>query len=149
MALESTTDAAEAWRVIRGNAKAQRAQVSAFIITLNAGDVTLETVLEMYRVIYNSMNQLNTLAATANLNSYVQSTSGNGTYDAAAEIAAVTALQQACLTWIDTNAAGLSLTGDTAANWLSSGSVVSNRFGKPATAGLRAAMQDVVDAIAV
>lgn len=148
MALD-TISPARAWTTITANAVTQARQLAGFIAQLNAGDVTLETVLGMYRIIYNSRNQLEDLKLTGNLNSYVQTLKADGSYDAVAEITAFTTLQQACLDWIDTNAAGLNLTGDSAANWLVSGSVASNRFTKPQTAQLRTNMQAVVDYVSM
>jgi len=138
MAIESATDAQEAWNVIRRNAKQIKLLIAGMKSTLSAGGVTVEYVFDqVYRPILNSMSQLNTLAATTNLNAYVQSVTGNGSYSATTEIAGVTAAQQNALDWINTNAGGLSLTGDTATNYIANGSIASNRFSGAQTSSLR------------
>ena len=147
MALQTAADAAEAWKVIRGNARTQRLQVQAMISQLASNDVTLEEVIGMYRVISNSRNQLEELKTTQNLVAYVQATLGSATFNAVTEIETVTAAQANALTWIDNNASGLNLTGDTAANAIANNSVATNRFSPAQTANLRTAMQAIADAI--
>ncbi len=148
MAIESSIDAAEAWNVVRRNAKQIKLLIAGMNTMLSAGGVTVEQIFDqVYRPILNSMNQLNTFAATTNLDAYVQSLTGNVLYSATTEIAAVTSAQQDVLDWIDTNASGLSLAGDTAANYLSNGSIATNRFSAAQTSQLRTRLSTVMASI--
>lgn len=148
MAIESTLDAAEAWSIIRRNAKQIKTLIVGMKVTLQAGGVTVEYVFDgVYRPLLNSKNQLDTLALTANLNTYVRDVTGNALYDVVSEIADTSAAIQACLDWIDTNAGGLALTGDTATNYIANGSVATNRFNAGATSGLRTLLDAVTAGI--
>jgi hypothetical protein len=148
MALEIGSDAAEAWRTIKSNAKQQRINLPIFHAALAAGDVTIEYVFEVYRQIRNSRNQLETLKATSGLNQYVQTIRNDPVYDATAAVTAVTDAQLAALNWIDSNASGISLTGDSAENALVNNSVASNRFTAVQTSDLRALLVAINDEIA-
>lgn len=147
MALLATIDAAEAWKTIRGNAKSIVINVPAINSELATSDVRLERIFEIYRVLKNSRDQLESLKLTDNLTAYVADVLNAPAYDVVAEISAVTAAQQSVLDWIDTNANGLSLTGDTAANYLANGSAVTNRFTPAQTAALRTLLEAVANSI--
>lgn len=144
MALETTVDASEAWNLIRRNASNIKGLSAQARSILQAGGVTIEFVFkEIAFRIDNSMAQLTSLAATPGLDAYVSVSLGKTGYVATSEVAAVTSKQAAILSWIDTNAAGLNLSGDTYMNWKSNGSVATNRFGAGATAGLRTLLSEM------
>lgn len=149
MALDTAVSPAEAWDVIRRNAVNMKALSAQMRAALQAGNVTVEYVFkEVAFRIDNSMAQLNALAATAGLDTYVSVALGKVGYVATSEVAAVTAKQAEVLSWINANAAGLSLSGDSYSNWKANGSVASNRFGAAATAPLRALLTQLEALIA-
>lgn len=147
MAISTTNDAAESWRLIRGAAANARRFAQAYSAELSAGNVTLERVFEMYRALTNIRNQIETEKVTAGLAAYVKVVKDDVLYDVTPDINAVSAAIASVLTWVDGAADSLTLDGDTAANYLVSGSVVSNRFTPGQTAGLRTQLAGIVAAI--
>lgn len=149
MSLEVGTDAAEAWRIIRGNGfNLKTSVIPPMLAALSSGAVTLEYIIfTVYRGLSNHRTQLESLKTTQGLNAYVQDIRATPAYDAVTSITSVTAALQLCLDWIDANASGFTLTGDSASNALASGSVLTNRFSAAQTAQLRTRMQAVLDAI--
>lgn len=147
MALETGTDPAEAWEGVKKTALQFKAQVPGMNATLSTGGVRVEDVQNIYRVVLNAMAALNVYAAVSGLDVYVATLPGKATYVATTEIGAVTTAMQTALTWMDTNASGLSLTGDTFANAISLGSIATNRFGAGATSQLRTDLTAIADAI--
>jgi len=147
MALVTNTDAAEAWRIIKVNAKNIKNNIPQINSNLSAGGITLEYVIDIYRAVRDSMTQLTSLKTTTNLTAYVSDVLNDQTYDVVAQIDAVTNAEQNVLNWIDTNAGGLSLSGDTAENAIANGSVVTNRFSAAQTAPLRDLLTSVYDAV--
>lgn len=140
MAIDTNIDPAEAWELVRKTSKNLKTLLTGYHADLLAGDITLENVFNMYRRMEAHQTQLNELAVVPNLNDYVQSVLNNPGYNAVAEIGALNAEIDTALLWIDTNASGLNLTGDSASNWGLSGSTVTNRFSAAQTADLRTAM---------
>lgn len=147
MALNIEADAAEAWRLIRGAAINAKRYAQAYSAELSAGDAILERVFEMYRNLYNIRQQIEAEKTITGLVEYVQIVRNDPAYDVLTDINAMTSAMQSALTWIDNNAAGLSLNGDTALNFLDSGSVVANRFTPTQTSGLRNQLDGIVAAI--
>lgn len=147
MALHSKITAADAWRSVIGIAGGLLRNIPGWSDKLASGNVTLEYVFGIYKNVRDDRLSLDQFKATANLNAYVQNVLGDPTYNAVSNITDVTDAMQACLTWIDTNASSLNLSGDSAENALSSGSVVTNRFGSGATAPLRALLATVTENI--
>lgn len=147
MALETTNDAAESWRLIRGAAINAKRLAQTFSAELSASSVTIERVFEMYRQFKNMRAQIETEKTTAGLVEFVKLVRNDSAYDVTADINAATAAVQAALDWVDANASGIALTGDTASNYLASGSVVSNRFTPAQTSGLRDQLADIVTSI--
>ena len=118
------------------------------VSTLAAGGVTVEYVIfSVYKRLKEHYDQLEAMKVTAGLNEYVQLARGNPAYDVVAAINTVTAAISAANTWIDTNASGLNLTGDSAANAIANDSVASNRFSAAQTLALRNLLTAVTDAI--
>jgi hypothetical protein len=147
MALATGTDPQDAWSQTKKTARQFRIQVPAMNARLLAGGVSVDDVIDIYRVVKNAQTQLAAQAVVTGLNAYVQTLPGKSGYNAVAEIGVVTSAMQAVLDWIDTNASGLSLTGDTAANAIANGSIATNRFGAGATAALRANLSAIESAI--
>jgi len=138
MAMQVTLTAADAWRQAVGVAVGLRNNLPGWGAQLSAENHTVEQIFGLYSNLKKSRDALENYKTAPNLTAHVADLLGQPAYDAVAEINAVTSAIQDAMDWVDTNASGLSLNGDTAANWLASGSVASNRFGPPATAGLRA-----------
>lgn len=147
MPLSTVNDAAESWRLIRGAAANAKRFAQAYSAELAGGDAKLERVFDMYRNLRNIRNQINAEGATSGLVDFVKLVRGDAAYDVSADIAAVLTAIDACLTWVDTNASGLNLSGDSAANYLNTGSVVTNRFTPQQTSGLRTRLDAVVASI--
>ena len=147
MAIETQTDAAEAWKIIRTNASNLKQWLTAEHAELASSDVTLESVVAIYRRLRDHRLQLVAMSAVENINAYVQDMRNDQTYDAVAQVTAVTDAINAALSWVDNNASGLTLTGDTASNAIANGSIVTNRFTPAQTSGLRSAMVTIGAAI--
>ena len=147
MALETASDPVQAWQQAKATAKQFRIQVPGINARLAAGGITVEQVVDVYRVTLNAQTQINAMALVSGLDAYVQTSPGKGAYVATAEIAAVSAAMQTALNWMNTNAAGLNLIGDSMANAMTTGSVATNRFGAGATSQLRTHLSAIEAAI--
>jgi hypothetical protein len=143
VAITSGSEPSDAWLQIKRTAKQFAIQVPGFNSRLSAGDVKIEDIVDIYRQVLNSKNQLDTNAAITGLDAYVSTLPGKSAYVATSEVAAVTTLMQDALDWMDINAAGLSLTGDTMANAIANGSVATNRFSAGATSALRSILASI------
>tara|TARA_S200002703_G_C3592684_1_gene182031 strand:- start:55 stop:501 length:447 start_codon:yes stop_codon:yes gene_type:complete len=143
MALETAIEANKAWEKTKATALNFKRNIPSNKTRLSTGDTTLETVFAMYETLQNARNALLDLSGTAELDAFVQTLPGRSAYVATTQITAVTDAMLTAMNWIDNNAASLSLTGDTAANWLGSGSVVTRRF----TAGQLSALRGFLDDI--
>lgn len=143
MSLETSTEAPEAWKTIRGAARQYRINIPRMKTILSSGATKLEEVVEVYERTANAKSQLDDLATTAGLDAYVQTILGREAFVATTRVAAVTAAMQAALNWMDTNASGLNLTGDTIANAIANRSVVTQRWNAAALSALRALLDDI------
>ena len=147
MPLEIGIDTVEAWRIIKGNANAIKNNAPGMITFLANNDVRLEYIFEIYKLVKESQLQLDEMKTVSGLVDYVKTARNDPVYDVVAQITALTAAQQLILDWIDSNAAGLSLTGDSAANALANKSVVTNRFTPTQTSQLQVRLQNMLSTI--
>lgn len=140
MAIEtSVTEAQIAWSKIGGIAHRFISNARQADEILQADDVTLEFIMyQVYRVVLDTKAKFLAEAGTTDLDIYVQDVRNDAGYVATTELASIDAALQAIIDWIDTNASGLSLTGDSAANSMLTGSLVTDRFSAATLAPLRA-----------
>ncbi len=139
MAIETgITEAQIAWSKIGGIAHRFISNAKRADNLLKEDNVTLEFIMfQVYRSVLDSKNLLLAEAGTTGLDLYVQDVRNDAGYVATAELVLIDTAFQDILDWIDTNASGLSLTGDSAANATLLGSVVTNRFSAAILSPLR------------
>jgi hypothetical protein len=107
-------------------------------------NVTIEFVMyQLYKRLQEDQTVMNQLASTTGLDTFVSDILNDGAYVATSELALISTAIDDAKSWIDTNAAGLSLTGDTAANALLNGSTVTNRFTPAQTAALQTELSEI------
>lgn len=107
-------------------------------------DVSVEFgIYQVYKRLDDDQTTMNALAAVPGLDAFVQDLVNNGTYVATTELAAISTAIDTAKTWLDTNIGGLSLTGDTASNALTNGSVATNRFTSVQTAQLQTDLEAI------
>lgn len=133
MALNITNDPASNWALIKGLARSIKSLCDDMASRMAAQDVTIEYLaFTVYKILKTQRDQLVDLNIDG-LNEYASSIRGVSV-DVEADIGVVIASIDDALSWMDTNASGLSLTGDTFANALANDSVTTRRF-TPAQTG--------------
>jgi len=135
----------EALRITKSAAVQLRANVSSFISTLAAQSVGFSELRGIYRTLERADAQFASLAATPGLAAYAQAQEDDGTYDVATEFTAMRAAVQAAIDWIGANVPSTATVAPIE-QWTDQ-TVTSNAFTPSQTAGLRTALQGVVDAI--
>jgi len=135
----------EALRITKGAAVQLKQNLSSFIATLSAQSVGFAELRGIYRTLERADAQFASLSATPGLAAYAQAQEDDATYDVAAEFTAMRSAVQSAIGWIGSNVP-TTATVAPIGEWTDQ-TVTSNAFTPAQTAGLRAALQVVVDSI--
>lgn len=147
--ITTSNDPAEAWRIIRLNARQIALNIPVLISEISKGNITIERIFAIYMLIKNSRDQLTALADAPHLSTYVSGIMQDAEYDILAEISETTEAMSAAMNWVNTNANGLQLNGDTAENYIIKQSIVTNRFNAVQLSGFTTLLQNINNTISV
>jgi len=137
---------ADALRLTKQTAVQLKVNLQGFLSTLAAQSVGFPELRGIYRTLDRADNQLTSLSVTPGLAEYASAQENDGTYDVAAEFQAMIAAISAAKVWLNDNTPNTATVAP-ASEWTDEG-VTSSEFTPAQTAGLRAALQGVVDTIA-
>ena len=127
------------------SARARRYAVNG-IAAMAAMPVDSDEILRLYERMADMRTAMQSAAAVSGITAYAQDEESNPTYDVVAEINAIVTLIDAAITWIDTNFPKTNGYWQTISG--ADGALTPRAFSVNATANLRAALQNIVNAIA-
>jgi len=135
----------EAYRIVKQAAVALKTNLQRINLELAGSNADYETLRGIYRLMERASEQFSSLSTTAGLAEYARSQENDGTYDVAAEFAAMQSAITAALSWMDANIP-TSVTVGPPSTW-GDGTMVINEFTPAQTGGLRSKIAAVIATI--
>lgn len=135
----------EAYTIVKRAAVQLKLNMQSMKAQLAASGANYDYLRDIYRTLERANSQFDNLKTTPGLAAYAQDQENDPAYDVAAEFTAMQAAITAAMTWMDSNVP-TSVTAKSPANW-GDGSLIETAFTAGQTAGLRTALQGVIDTI--
>ena len=135
----------DAYVIVKRAAVQLRLNLTAMISRLAAQSVDYDYLSDIYMTLKRANDQFNSLKTTPGLSQFAQDQENDPAYDVAAEFTAMQSEIASCMTWIE-GVAPATVNLKPPASWDGS-TLISNTVTPAQSAGLRTALQGVVDSI--
>lgn len=134
-----------AYQTVKQAAVQLRLNLVAMISTLSSKSVDYDYLSDVYLTLKRANDQFNTLKATPGLAQFAKDQESDQAYDVAGEFTAMQGAITSAMGWIE-GAAPATVNLKNPVEW-GAGTLISNTVTSAQSAGLRAALQGVVDSI--